>query len=135
MLDYKGISDRVELKHLTLTDWQIYSLPMDVTQRAAIEFTEETTSGPAYHRGGFTLREAEVGDTFIDTRGLEIGTVWINGHHLGRYWSIGPQQTLYCPGCWLRPGLNEVLIFDMASNGRPTIAGLKAAVLNEVRKA
>jgi beta-galactosidase len=39
--------------------------------------------------------------------------VWINGHLLGRYWRIGPQQRLFCPGPWLWRGRNEVLVFDM----------------------
>jgi len=135
MLDYKGITDRVELKHFTLAGWEIYPMPMDADQRAMLEFTDNIGSGPAYHRGEFTLAEDEIGDTFLDTRAFEIGAVWVNGHNLGRYWSTGPQQTLYCPGCWLRPGKNEILIFDMASNGQPKIAGLAEAVLNEVRKA
>jgi len=28
--------------------------------------------------------------------------VWVNGRLLGRHWFIGPQQTLYLPGVWLR---------------------------------
>ncbi|WP_460501754.1 hypothetical protein [Hymenobacter agri] len=23
--------------------------------------------------------------------------MWVNGHYLGRYWAIGPQQTMYVP--------------------------------------
>jgi beta-galactosidase len=41
------------------------------------------------------------------------GVVWVNGHNLGRYWSIGPQRRLYCPAPWLVRGDNEVLIFDL----------------------
>jgi beta-galactosidase len=40
------------------------------------------------------------------------GIVFVNGHHLGRYWSVGPQQTLYLPGCWLNAGENEIVIFE-----------------------
>lgn len=34
--------------------------------------------------------------------------VFVNGQNLGRYWKIGPQETLYLPGPWLRRGGNEV---------------------------
>uniref|UniRef100_A0A8C5MT59 Beta-galactosidase n=1 Tax=Leptobrachium leishanense TaxID=445787 RepID=A0A8C5MT59_9ANUR len=34
--------------------------------------------------------------------------VFLNGKNLGRYWDIGPQETLYVPGSWLWPGVNEV---------------------------
>lgn len=37
------------------------------------------------------------------------GVVFINGKNLGRYWSIGPQLTLYLPGPWLRSGNNQVV--------------------------
>lgn len=36
--------------------------------------------------------------------------VFINGLNLGRYWSIGPQQTLYLPGPFLNSGINQVQI-------------------------
>ena len=41
------------------------------------------------------------------------GMVYINGHAIGRFWSIGPQQTLYVPGCWLKKGTNEVIVLDI----------------------
>lgn len=34
--------------------------------------------------------------------------MFINGLNLGRYWSIGPQQSLYLPGPYLNSGTNEV---------------------------
>jgi beta-galactosidase len=134
MLDHKGISDRVEFKHLTLANWEIYPLPMNSPQFKTLRFANGVVGGPTLYRGEFTLAEHEVGDTFLDTRGLEIGALWVNGHNLGRFWSIGPQQTLFCPGCWLRAGENEVLVFDLCSNGRPVLAGLDHAVLNDVRE-
>ena len=41
------------------------------------------------------------------------GQVYVNGHALGRFWQIGPQQTLYLPGCWLKKGKNEVIVLDV----------------------
>mgnify|MGYP003576410076 CR=1 FL=1 len=40
------------------------------------------------------------------------GIVFINGINIGRYWSVGPQQTLYVPGCWLNKGKNQITIFE-----------------------
>ncbi|KAB0403599.1 hypothetical protein E2I00_007050, partial [Balaenoptera physalus] len=37
-------------------------------------------------------------DTFVKLEGWEKGVVFINGRNLGRYWNIGPQETLYLPG-------------------------------------
>uniref|UniRef100_A0A8C9YMM9 Beta-galactosidase n=1 Tax=Sander lucioperca TaxID=283035 RepID=A0A8C9YMM9_SANLU len=51
-------------------------------------------------------------DTFIKLPGWSKGVVFINGKNLGRYWSIGPQQTLYVPGPWLHKGDNEVIVFE-----------------------
>jgi hypothetical protein len=52
-------------------------------------------------------------DTFLDLSRYEKGVVWVNGHNLGRYWSIGPQFRLYCPASWLRPGDNVIDILDL----------------------
>ena len=52
-------------------------------------------------------------DTFLDMSKWKKGVVWVNGHNLGRYWSIGPQQRLYCPAPWLKKGENFVVILDM----------------------
>ena len=40
------------------------------------------------------------------------GVIFINGKHIGRYWKVGPQQTLYIPGVWLRKGENKIVIFE-----------------------
>jgi len=130
MIDAKGITRRVVLGQITLMDWQIYPLPMDALQLAALEYAPADVIGPAFHRGTFDL--SETGDTFLDLRGWRKGVVWVNGHNLGRYWRIGPQQTLYCPGCWLRTGQNEIVVFDLESRGRQPVRGLSEPVLDEV---
>ncbi|KAF3706739.1 Beta-galactosidase-1-like protein 2 [Channa argus] len=47
-----------------------------------------------------------------DGKGWEKGVVFINGLNLGRYWSIGPQQTLYLPGPFLNSGINQLIVFE-----------------------
>ena len=80
--------------------------------------------------GGFDLKT--VGDTFLDTRKLGKGMLWVNGHNLGRYWNIGPQQTLFCPGAWLKSGHNEVVVMEYLGAASPSISGLSAPILDEL---
>ena len=58
--------------------------------------------------------------------------VWVNGYAIGRYWEIGPQQTLYVPGCWLKKGENEVIILDMAGSVQPQTEGLQQPILDNL---
>ena len=76
------------------------------------------TMKPGYHRGYFTLKK--VGDTFLNFETWGKGQVYVNGHAMGRIWSIGPQQTLYVPGCWLKKGKNEIIVFDWRSRTSTT---------------
>jgi beta-galactosidase len=86
---------------------------------------------PAFWRGTFNLEKA--GDTFLDLRGWGKGDLWVNGHCLGRYWNIGPTQTAYAPGCWLRAGENEIVILDLPGPQQPEIAGLAKPILDQLR--
>ncbi|KAK8069810.1 glycoside hydrolase family 35 protein [Apiospora phragmitis] len=41
------------------------------------------------------------------------GVVFVNGHNLGRYWTVGPQQELFLPEAYLKQGEeNEVLVLE-----------------------
>ena len=71
----------------------------------------DLTTKPGYYRGYFHLKK--VGDTFLNFEKWGKGQVYVNGHAMGRIWSIGPQQTLYVPGCWLKKGQNEVIVLDV----------------------
>lgn len=130
LLDRKGITDRVEYGGLTLMGWQAFSLPMDAKMLAGLKWGKENRPGPAFHRGTFTLKE--VGDTFLDMRAWKRGIVWVNGRCISRFWRIGPQQTVFVPGAWLKQGANEVIVFDLETDGRQAIEGLGEAVLGEV---
>ena len=50
--------------------------------------------------------------------------MWVNGHHLGRYWRIGPQQTLLVPASWLRKGRNEIIVLELEGRGGGSVQGL-----------
>jgi beta-galactosidase len=61
------------------------------------------------------------------------GFAWVNGHNLGRFWNIGPQQTMYVPGPWLKTGENEIVILDLLGPEKPVVAGLEQPILNQLR--
>ncbi len=49
------------------------------------------------------------------------GVVWVNGFNLGRYWSRGPQRTLFVPGAQLIAGQNELVVFETAARSRDEV--------------
>lgn len=126
--DYKGITRDVTMQAeidgnevtWNLKDWLIQTtaddynaIKKEMTQgHDNVKRRETITSNGGYFRGEFTLKK--LGDTFLNTEAFGKGQVWVNGHAIGRFWSIGPQQTLYVPGCWLKKGRNEVVVLDIA---------------------
>ncbi len=149
--DYKGITDRVTLSetrdgvtsHRDLTDWLVYSLSDSLGFYTAMQFAPADTAAnratvngqqrqqPGVYRATFTVDRP--GDTFLDFSGWGKGLAYVNGHPLGRFWEIGPQQTLYTPGCWLNEGANEIVIFDILGPVNPIIAGLAQPLLDTLR--
>ncbi|HEX8712318.1 MAG TPA: beta-galactosidase, partial [Terracidiphilus sp.] len=125
--EQKGAPHGITLDGAELTGWQVYTLPM--TEFIRVKFhTGAQTTGPAFYRGQFQV--TKIGDTFLDVRDLKKGAVWINGHPVGRYWDIGPQETLYVPGPWLHMGSNSVVVFDVDGVSEPHLAGLTTPILN-----
>ncbi len=86
---------------------------------------------PGYHRGYFNLKK--VGDTFLNFETWGKGQVWVNGHAMGRIWSIGPQQTLYVPGCWLKKGKNEIIVLDVVGPSEKVVWGQDKPELNKLQ--
>ena len=84
-----------------------------------------------YHRGFFNL--SKVGDTFLNFETWGKGQVWVNGHAMGRIWSIGPQQTLYVPGCWLKKGKNEIIVLDIVGPREAVVWGQAEPELNKLQ--
>ncbi|HEY3411426.1 MAG TPA: beta-galactosidase family protein [Armatimonadota bacterium] len=125
----QGIVGSVTLGPETLSGWDAYSLPMDNV--TGLKYGAIPASGPAFVRGSFALES--VGDTFLDMRDWSKGNVWINGHNLGRFWRIGPQQTLYVPGPWLRKGSNDVIVFDAEYAGQTALGALPEPILDQRR--
>lgn len=78
------------------------------------------SAGPGAGRPGLYRGVAEVdspGDAALELPGWTRGFVWVNGFNLGRYWSAGPQTSLYVPGPVLRAGANEVWVLELEGGG------------------
>ena len=142
ILDPKGLLAPVEFApagegsgSVELTGWDVYPLPLDPAELSALRW-RPSGAGPgvppaaAFWRGAFEL--ARPADTFLDVRTWGKGVVWVNGHCLGRFWNIGPTQTMYCPGPWLRAGRNEVIVLDLVGPSSPRLAGLETPILDEL---
>ncbi len=127
MIDRKGITDRVTLNGMTLMNWKQYSLPMNeaFVAKALKEprFDAKGRNGQ-FFTGQFTLEET--GDTFFDMSDYSKGMVYVNGHLLGRFWNIGPQQRVYCPASWLKKGKNELVIFDLHRTTASSVVGVQS---------
>ncbi len=91
----------------------------------------DLVSKRGYYRGYFNL--TKVGDTFLNFETWGKGQVWVNGHALGRIWSIGPQQTLYVPGCWLKKGKNEIIVLDVVGPKEAVVWGQAEPELNKLQ--
>jgi beta-galactosidase len=117
--DCKGIVGAVRYASDALRDWTVY--PLSMNDLTPLRFVAEPCGAPAFRRGRFEL--GQPADSFLDVSSLGKGTLWVNGHHLGRFWNIGPQRSLYLPGVWLKRGPNEVIAFDLMPGVPPAICG------------
>ena len=148
--DPKGITGSVTLlttsgkDELTynLKDWEVRLFPLTIDgidalssipvtapqsdRGTALSASERQMSPPAYYRSSFNVKK--IGDTYLDMSSWGKGLVWVNGHCLGRFWEVGPQQTLYLPGCWLKKGNNEIVVLDLIGPAAEAFTSAKGAV-------
>ena len=96
--------------------WRCRALPMDNLDKLCYDGKAEV---PCFLRGSFTA--AEKTDCYIKLDGFTKGFVTVNGRNLGRFWNIGPQLSLYLPGCWLNEGENEIIVFEQEAFEKPEI--------------
>ena len=153
--DFKGIIGNVTIsskagKHdvtYSLNDWEKYFINDEyetallALKRASATENDEyiegfkddakMMGGRGYYRGYFNLKK--VGDTFLNFETWGKGQVYVNGHAMGRIWSIGPQQTLYVPGCWLKKGKNEVIVLDVVGPKEAVVWGQAEPELNKLQ--
>ncbi len=109
MMRKKGIAGRCLIDSKIHFGWNVYPLPMDNLQK--LTYTENTPKEKSvFYKGSLNIDEAK--DTFLKLQNFTKGFVTINGFNIGRYWEIGPQQTLYVPASLLKKGENEIVVFE-----------------------
>ena len=138
--DYKGITQSVELiyqvggsSRVTVEPqtWTVYNLSDSYETVKAQHYAPLAESLPiGSYRATFRLKK--VGDTFLNFETWGKGQVYVNGHAMGRIWQIGPQQTLYMPGCWLRKGENEIIVTDIVGPEAAVTEGLKEPIIDQL---
>lgn len=115
----KGIRTGVCVDLHFVTGWTAWPLALDDISH--IDYSRGCTEGqPSFSRFEFTLDAPS--DTFIDTTGFGKGCVFVNGTNVGRYWEIGPIQTLYVPHGLTHAGVNELVVFETEGKLSDTIS-------------
>lgn len=105
----KGIRTGVMADLHFINDWEQFSLPLDTIE--SVDFSGEWVKNqPSFYQYEVDLTEIE--DTFIDLANFGKGVVFVNNHHLGRFWEIGPTLSLYIPKGFLHIGKNKIVIFE-----------------------
>ena len=144
--DFKGITDKVTITEkkdgrdyvCDLKGWTVYMLPdeLDFYNKGEFMPVGSFTAGEdgrlpnGVYRATFNVKKP--GDTFLNMENFGKGLVYVNGHALGRFWEIGPQQTLYLPGPWLKKGENEIVVFDIVGPHKAVAEGLKTPVYDKL---
>ncbi len=130
----KGITQPITINGNEITgNWQMYGVPMDIMPVMPKMRSPYVKGQPTLYFGTFELDK--VGDTFLDMEKWGKGIVFVNGVNLGRYWKVGPQQTLYLPGCYLRKGQNTVVVFEQLNDEKKTeLVGVETPVLDRLVK-
>jgi len=128
--NFKGITESVLFNGSELKGWQMFSLPFEKLNNIKFTSSQTNSSAPVLKHGEFVLEET--GDTYFDMSKWGKGCVWINGHNLGRYWEIGPQQTIYVPAEWLKKGKNEVVVFELIQTDNDVLEAITHPVLNKL---
>lgn len=125
--DFKGITDNVTITEerdghhfvCDLKNWKVFNIEDEYETYTSMKYLPvdsfEKDSTGRYPRGVYsgTFNVSKPADTFLNFETWGKGLVYVNGHPLGRIWEIGPQQTLYVPGAWLKKGENEIIVFDI----------------------
>lgn len=126
----KGITEKVTLNGKELINWQMFSLPMTSLDKLSYN-NKPAKDVPVLRKASFTL--SETGDTYLDMRNWGKGVVWVNGHNLGRYWEIGPQQSIYVPAEWLNKGKNDIVIFELIRPEQTELKTMGKPVLDQLK--
>jgi len=127
----KGLTGKVIFAGSELQHWSMYGLPFDNIAALKYSTASNKTNQPVVLKGHFDV--SKVGDTYLDMQDWGKGVVWVNGHNLGRYWRVGPQQTVYVPVEWLKKKGNEIVVIELLEPHK-TISAIDTPILDKVNK-
>ncbi|GGH00165.1 beta-galactosidase [Mucilaginibacter phyllosphaerae] len=119
-----GIDQPVKInsigKATTVRGWKMLGGPGNIADQRGWKklFVGTVYTGPQLYRSAFVLPAAKGKELIwrVHTDGLSYGSVWVNGHNLGRYPEKIGDIGMYIPSCWLIPGSNQLVIYD--ENGK-----------------
>lgn len=115
----KGIIGDVTIGGTKIHDFLQYKLPTDTAPAAAPSGVgapkPSSSAPPIWYKATFDL--PKVADTFLELPGWTKGVVFVNGVNLGRFWIIGPQQSLYLPGVYLKKTGNVINVLNLEPKG------------------
>lgn len=105
----KGIMRGVMIGRRLVNGWTHRLVPQEApTAAPGLDRSAEASGGVAV--ASFDI--AEPLDAWLAFPGGSKGMVWLNGFLLGRYWKVGPQETLYAPAPLWKIGRNELVVLD-----------------------
>ena len=68
----------------------------------------------------YEVEVEECADTLLRLEGFTRGVAFVNGFNLGRHWTIEHSENkLFVPAPLLRPGKNQIVVFDVLANSNP----------------
>lgn len=103
----KGIMRGVMIGRRFINGWKHRLIPQDAPDPTDIS-AADASDGVAV--ASFDVVEPL--DAWLAFPGGSKGMVWLNGFLLGRYWKVGPQETLYAPAPLWKTGRNEIMVLD-----------------------
>lgn len=127
----KGITASVSFAGTEVKNWTMYKLPFHTVNQLKFKNAYKASNTPVVRKGTFTLKTTA--DTYLDMQKWGKGMVWVNGNNLGKYWEVGPQQTLYLPAEWLKKGKNEIVVLELNKPEQTTLSGLARPILDQVK--
>jgi beta-galactosidase len=127
----KGITEKVLFNGREVANWKMYSMPFANLWGICYQKGITNSNAPVIKKGAFNLKTVK--DTYLDMRNWGKGVVWVNGHNLGKYWRIGPQQTIYLPAEWLKAGTNTLEVLELLKPEQTKIITSEKPILNELQ--
>lgn len=136
----QGLDGPILIANKLITDWRIYPLTF---QPNYLKLSYESgiwknmppkQRMPILVRGTLSIN-TQPKDTFADMSQWGKGVLFVNGFNVGRYWSAGPQQTLYIPAIVLQMGVNLIIVFEtgeISTSRTPTIKFVTAPILDKL---